>query len=126
MTQRPEFDANRVATIVSLCLLASVTPSAVLLGPLIIGGLVTERAGNSERGAIFLRRVPVLKHLFGTTNKTSKREELLIFIQPKIINSNDPLDSPNNIEAKRSHILEETIRFGMPVDQIPRALPMTK
>ncbi len=93
---------------------------------IVLGGLVTERTGNSERGAIFLRRVPVLKHLFGTTNKTSKREELLIFIQPKIINSGDPLDSPNNIEAKRSHILEETIRFGMPVDEIPRALPAPK
>ncbi len=48
MTQRPEFDANRVATIVSLCLLASVTPSAVLLGPLIIGGLVTELGFSAQ------------------------------------------------------------------------------
>lgn len=115
---------NTVPTISTQELLTTVTVKNG--ATIVLGGLVTERAGNSERGAIFLRRVPVLKHLFGTTNKTSKREELLIFIQPKIINSNDPLDSPNNIEAKRSHILEETIRFGMPVDQIPRALPMTK
>jgi type II secretion system protein D len=115
---------NTVPTISTQELLTTVTVKNG--ATIVLGGLVTERTGNSERGAIFLRRVPVLKHFFGTTNKTSKREELLIFIQPKIINSSDPLDSPNNIEAKRSQILEETIRFGMPVEDIPRALPAEK
>jgi len=92
----------------------------------VLGGLVTERTGTNERGAIFLRRVPVLKHLFGTTQKTTQRDELLIFIQPNIVNNRDPLNSPNQIESRRTQIMEETIRFGMPIEDIPRALPAGK
>lgn len=115
---------NTVPTIGTQELLTTVTVKNG--ATVVLGGLVTERSGNNERGAIFLRRVPVLKHLFGTTQKTTQRDELLIFIQPKIINSKDHLDSPNAIEARRSQIMEETIRFGMPLDQVPRALPSDK
>lgn len=115
---------NTVPTIGTQELLTTVTVKNG--ATVVLGGLVTERTGNNERGAIFLRRVPVLKHLFGTTQKTTQRDELLIFIQPKIINSKDHLDSPNAIEARRSQIMEETIRFGMPLDEVPRALPSDK
>lgn len=115
---------NTVPTIGTQELLTTVTVKNG--ATVVLGGLVTERSGNNERGAIFLRRVPVLKHLFGTTQKTTQRDELLIFIQPKIINSKDHLDSPNAIEARRSQIMEETIRFGMPLDEVPRALPSDK
>lgn len=115
---------NTVPTIGTQELLTTVTVKNG--ATVVLGGLVTERTGNNERGAIFLRRVPVLKHLFGTTQKTTQRDELLIFIQPKIINSKDHLDSPNAIEARRSQIMEETIRFGMPLDEVPRALPSEK
>jgi type II secretion system protein D len=112
---------NTVPTIGTQELLTTVTVKNG--ATVVLGGLVTERTGNNERGAIFLRRVPVLKHLFGTTQKTTQRDELLIFIQPKIINSQDHFDNPNGIEARRSQIMEETIRFGMPLDEVPRALP---
>jgi general secretion pathway protein D len=90
----------------------------------VLGGLITERVSNTERGAIFLRRIPILKHLFGTTNKETKREELLIFIQPHIIKSSDPLDGPNRIEAGRTDLFDESMQFGSPaLEDIPRALP---
>jgi general secretion pathway protein D len=115
---------NTVPTIGTQELLTTVT---VRNGAtVVLGGLVTERTGNNERGAIFLRRVPVLKHLFGTTQKTTQRDELLIFIQPNIVNNRDPANSPNQIESRRTQIMEETIRFGMPVEDIPRALPAEK
>ncbi len=112
---------NTVPTIGTQELLTTVTVKNG--STVVLGGLVTERTSDGQNGAIFLRRVPVIKHLFGTTTKTTKREELLIFIQPRIINSTDSLDSPNHIEANRSTILEETIRFGIPSDDIPRARP---
>ena len=84
----------------------------------VLGGLITERDGDNGKGTIFLRRVPIIKHLFGTTNKTKTREELLIFLQPHIISATDPLDKPNRIERGRSSILDDTIQFG-----VPRALP---
>jgi len=84
----------------------------------VLGGLITERANTNERGTIFLRRIPVIKHLFGVTNKALTREELLIFIQPNIINHRSPIDSPNHIERGRSALMDETIQFG-----VPRAAP---
>lgn len=90
----------------------------------VLGGLITERVTNGERGAVFLRRIPIIKHLFGTTSKEAVREELLIFIQPHIIKSNDPLDGPNRVEAGRSDLFHESMRFSNPpVEDIPRALP---
>lgn len=112
---------NTVPTIGTQELLTTVTVRDG--ATVVLGGLVTERTGHSERGGIFLRRIPVIKHLFGTTEKTTTRDELLIFIQPKIINSTAHLDGPNALEARRSTIMEETMRFGMPVQDIPRALP---
>ena len=91
----------------------------------VLGGLITERVSNTERGAIFLRRIPILKHLFGTTNKETKREELLIFIQPHIIKSSDRHDGPNRIEAGRTDLFDEAMQFGSPaLEDIPRALPV--
>lgn len=115
---------NTVPTIGTQELLTTVTVRDG--ATVVLGGLITERTGKTERGGIFLRRVPVLKHLFGTTEKSTSRDELLIFIQPKIINSTAHLDSPNSIEAKRSRIMEETLRFGMPLEDVPRAQPAGK
>lgn len=102
-----------------------VTEVAVKNGAaVVLGGLITERVSNSERGAIFLRRIPIIKHLFNNTNRESKREELLIFIQPHIIKSNDRLDGPNEIEARRSDLFHESMDFSNPaLEDIPRALP---
>ncbi len=115
---------NTVPTIGTQELLTTVTVRDG--ATIVLGGLITERTGNTERGGIFLRRVPVLKHLFGTTEKSTSRDELLIFIQPKIINSKAHLDGPNSIEARRSTIMDETLRFGVPLEEVPRALPYGK
>ncbi len=102
-----------------------VTEVAVKNGAtVVLGGLITERVNNSERGVIFLRRIPILKHLFTNTDKEARREELLIFIQPHIIKSSDRLDGPNEIEARRSDVFNEAVDFANPqLEDIPRALP---
>ncbi|MBL9129926.1 MAG: hypothetical protein JNG86_01920 [Verrucomicrobiaceae bacterium] len=90
----------------------------------VLGGLITERVNDSARGGIFLRRIPIIKHLFGTTQKESTREELLIFIQPHIMKASDSLDGPNRIEQGRSNLYEEALEFSSPrLNQIPRAQP---
>lgn len=91
----------------------------------VLGGLITERSSNEGRGGIFLRRIPIIKHLFGTTTVESKREELLIFIQPHIIKNDDSGDNPNAIESDRSALFHETMQFGAPpsLEDVPKALP---
>jgi hypothetical protein len=89
----------------------------------VLGGLITEREQRTENGVIFLRRIPVLKHLFNRKQITKAREELLIFIQPKIIKGDDPLDLPNDIEAGRSKVFGEAMRFANEIPEAKRALP---
>lgn len=90
----------------------------------VLGGLITERTTDNNRGGIFLRRVPVIKHLFGTTEKATQRDELLIFIQPKIIQGKGRGATPNDIESRRSRIMDETLQFGMPLQDVPKAIPV--
>ena len=87
----------------------------------VLGGLITEKVGDNGRGVILLRRIPIIKHLFGVTQKSISREELLIFIQPQIIKQSDPLDKPNEFEIGRSRVLEETLRFSGPDRPVRKA-----
>lgn len=50
-----------------------------------LGGLITERDTNNKTGLPFLVRVPILKHIFGSTSKNKERRELMIFVQPHIM-----------------------------------------
>ncbi len=87
----------------------------------VLGGLITETVNNSQRGVMFLRHIPLIKNLFTNTNRESKRQELLIFIQPHIIKSNG---LPNEIEARRTDLYHESMSFGNPsLEDVPRALP---
>lgn len=54
-------------------------------GTVLLGGLITERDTKNQSGLPFLVRIPLLKYLFGNTTKNKERDELLIFVQPKII-----------------------------------------
>ncbi len=102
-----------------------VTEVAVKNGAtVVLGGLITERTTKGKNGVIGLRSIPILGHLFGTTQNQTTREELLIFIQPRIVRADDALDTPNNIESGRSQIYDESMQFGSPgLENIPRALP---
>lgn len=90
----------------------------------VLGGLITERSSKEGKGGIFLRRIPLIKNLFGTTTAESKREELLIFIQPHIMKNDESGDNPNAIESERSALFKETMQFGVPsLEDVPKALP---
>jgi type II secretion system protein D len=90
---------------------------------IVLGGLITEQLGDDGRGVVFLRRIPVIKHLFGVTEKKLDRNELLIFIQPQIISPRDPLSKPNALEVGRTSILEETLKFGGETRPVRKAIP---
>lgn len=51
----------------------------------LLGGLITERDRNDKSGLPWLVRIPVLKHLFGSTTKNKERRELMILVQPRIL-----------------------------------------
>ena len=51
----------------------------------IIGGIRKTRKATGDSGVPFLNKVPVLGWLFKTEKKEGKKEELLIFIAPRIV-----------------------------------------
>ena len=51
----------------------------------LLGGLITEKEGTGASGFPVLRRIPGLGRLFGNTEVTGERSELVILIRPQII-----------------------------------------
>ena len=51
----------------------------------VLGGLIRENAANQEDGIPWLHKVPLIGPLFGTTEKTRDRTELLVIITPRAL-----------------------------------------
>lgn len=86
-----------------------------------LGGLITETDGKKKSGLPFLVRVPLLKHLFGNTDNTKERKEMIIFVQPSIMSDNG--DHMLSQAKFGDHVqkFEETRAFGgSPSDVVPR------
>jgi len=84
---------------------------------IVLGGLITEREEEESTGLPVIRRIPILGKMLGSTDKRTRREELLIFIQPHIIPSHPGAEMPRDtvdLEINRSEIVEETMEFADP------------
>ena len=78
----------------------------------LLGGLIRESNGKKESGVPGLRHIPLLGKLFSSTEDTKDRSELLIFIQPRIVNGDG--DLPNNAtDAPGASPLGEEMRRFM-------------
>ena len=51
----------------------------------VLGGLIKENASNNETGVPWLNKAPLIGPLFGTTEKTVDRTELLVILTPKAL-----------------------------------------
>jgi general secretion pathway protein D len=54
-----------------------------------LGGLIRETKSRSGSGVPFLRRIPFLGELFGSTLRGSRRTELIVLMTPKVIQNAD-------------------------------------
>ncbi|WP_395744076.1 secretin N-terminal domain-containing protein [Prosthecobacter sp.] len=90
-----------------------------------LGGLITERDTNNKSGLPFLVRIPVLKHLFGSTNSKKERREMMIFVQPRILPDSESHMFEQAKIGDYSSSFDQTERFaGMPEEIVPRATPV--
>ena len=51
----------------------------------VLGGILETEDRESEKKVPYLGDVPVLGRLFKTTNRVNNKDELLIFVTPKIL-----------------------------------------
>lgn len=59
----------------------------------VLGGLITDNASVVKSGVPYLMDIPVLGNLFRTNRDTTKRVELLVFITPKVVESDSELQA---------------------------------
>jgi type II secretory pathway component GspD/PulD (secretin) len=58
---------------------------------IMLGGLITERDTKNTTGLPFLIHIPLIKYLFGNVTKNKERDELLIFLRPRIVSTGSEL-----------------------------------
>ena len=77
----------------------------------LLGGLIRENTQKEKNGLPILSRIPLIKHLFGSTSNALTRRELLVFIQPRIVSGEG--DLPPNVDdnAGQSSFSNETKAF---------------
>lgn len=74
----------------------------------LLGGLVTETMEDTHSGIPILVHIPILKHLFGSTDRKKQRKELVIFLQPHIINDEETLGLGGGDMGQRTEISAES------------------
>lgn len=55
----------------------------------LLGGLIQQSDTNTRNGVPFLSRIPVLGRLFGTTEHSKSRTELIVLITPRVVRNPD-------------------------------------
>jgi type II secretion system protein D len=63
---------------------------------IVLGGLIVNRDGQEKSGIPILSDIPYLGRLFSSTKDTNDRSELMVFIQPSIVNNDRTL---NDVQA---------------------------
>lgn len=87
----------------------------------IIGGLIQERNETATSGLPFLSKIPLIGYLFKDTNKTKHREELMILIQPTIVEKTSDLVEIQREENARSEVANDA--FQTAESQAPAPTP---
>lgn len=105
-------NAYSVPDIISRELLTTVTvPNNQTV---VLGGLITEENSKSVTGVPILSSIPGLGKLFSTTKDKINRNELIIFIQPKIIRDERSMDAANRDMDRRYKMSDEVRAFDGP------------
>lgn len=71
---------------------------------IVLGGLIADSKTMNKDGIPFLGRIPGLGKLFRTDTNTTTRKELIIFIQPQVVNSEIGIRSASYGEDIRTQV----------------------
>ena len=65
---------------------------------ILLGGLVTQTDNKNVAGVPFLSTIPLMGNLFKSTSDITDRQELVVMIQPSVVQSNSELDETSKTE----------------------------
>jgi len=70
---------------------------------MVLGGLISEDKSQDSSGLPFISEIPVLGALFGTQSRSSKRTEMVMFITPRVVSTDQQLrDVMEELRGKMS------------------------
>jgi general secretion pathway protein D len=80
-------------------------------GTVLLGGLISENNDKDESTLPWIKDVPLVGDVFGSRTRAKDRNELLIFIQPKIIDNETDRDAVDQDLKTRTTIAEDAEEF---------------
>lgn len=83
-------------------------------GTVVLGGLIVERMQADDSGIPFLMRLPVLGYLFKQTSREVRRQELIVLLQPTVVENDEELAKASWQERYRSDLGDEAYAEAAP------------
>jgi type II secretion system protein D len=83
-------------------------------GTVVLGGLIVERMQANDSGIPFLMRIPVLGYFFKQTSREVKRQELIVLLQPTVVENDEELAKASWQERHRSDMGDEAYAEAAP------------
>jgi general secretion pathway protein D len=104
--QVPIVNSQRLTTTVTI-------PSGATI---VLGGLIKDQVTKDNNGIPYLMDVPYLGNLFKYTTNSKERDELLIFIQPTVVNDDIQTLRASLREEQRTKVGADTYELAHPSD----------
>lgn len=73
----------------------------------VLGGLITESEDKTDDGIPIVSRIPVIGHAFKNSRSNTTRKELIVFIQPTVVQDGHDLGMASHAEDLRTKVGEE-------------------
>ncbi|MFA7344551.1 MAG: secretin N-terminal domain-containing protein [Terrimicrobiaceae bacterium] len=88
---------------------------------IVLGGLITEDKENNKAGIPYISRIPVIGSLLGgrTNNKVDKNE-LIVMIQPVVVDSNQEMMKASAYEGDRTRLGQDAQQITAPLAEQAR------
>lgn len=94
---------------------------------IVLGGLISDDSQTNTDGIPYLSRIPVLGSLLGgSTNKAAERRELIVMIQPMVVESNMDMMRASALEGERSPLGTDGMELTAPVPEVVRPAPQVQ
>jgi type II secretion system protein D len=93
----------------------------------VLGGLITERKDKSQSGLPYLSRVPVLGSLLGgRTSGATEKQELVVMIQPVVVDDNNEVMKASAYEGDRTPLGRDAQQMTAPLAEQAKEPPPWK
>ena len=94
---------------------------------IVLGGLITDDKTSDDAGIPYIDRIPVLGPLFGGhTAKGRKRSELVVMIQPIVVDSNESMQKASTEEGGYSELGRQAQNLKEKLQPTPTPIPKKK